>query len=151
MTCPAASTEGGATEGESPILLHKIGIPESVDDVVLSSSQLYVANPLYKAPSSGGREREILLDIIPETYVPSTYFARNVTEEEFILLQPKCKWDRLVPHSKHFRIAFRKMLSGPTERTLIAALIPEGVAHIDFISSLVFKDEDKLVKSYPLG
>jgi hypothetical protein len=42
------------------------------------------------------------------------------------------------------------MMSPPTERTLIGALIPPGVAHVNTIESLGFKDEDKLLDVYPL-
>lgn len=142
--------EGGATSGSTPTLVSKIATPAHLADAVLTSSLIYVGNPFYKSAAAKGREKEVDLEVIPDDFIPKTYYVRGIEKEQYRAGLPSLDWDPVVKQTDLYRIAFRKMLSPPTERTLIAALIPPGPAHIDAITSMAFKDERMLLSAYPL-
>ena len=142
---------GAAKKG---IIKRSTQFAQSSSDVISNGPSIYVGNPLYKCAdakaSSKGDFEEIDLLLIPSDYLPRCNYIRAVTEVEFHAASPALSWNKNAKHSDLYRIAFRKMLSKPMERTLIAALIPPGVSHVDGIESLACEDERKLIESYPL-
>jgi hypothetical protein len=133
------------------IIEYGVGFPVEEKEAILTGSLLYVGNPLYKCPSSTGRsENEIDLELIPDTYCARNYYKRAADEEKYNAGITSLSWDPTKLHTDMFRIAFRNMLSPPTERTLIAALIPPGVAHVNTIESLGFESDDTLINALPL-
>ncbi len=133
------------------IIENTVAFPDSASETILTGSLMYVGNPLYKCPDrTGRREVEIDLDLVPDDYVSRTHYARLASRERYDQGVTALDWDPTKRHTSLYRIAFRNMLSPPTERTLIAALIPPGVAHVNTIESLAFKDETRLVEAYPL-
>jgi len=133
------------------IIEKKVSFPAGVDDVILSGPLLYVGNPLYKCPDpSGRREPEIDLQLIPDEYLPRTHYARAVKADVYAQGITALDWDATKRHTSLYRIAFRRMMSPPTERTLIGAMIPPGIAHVNTIESLAFEDDRKLLAAYPL-
>ncbi|KQP00290.1 hypothetical protein [Methylobacterium sp. Leaf91] len=142
--------ESTATKRDK-ILEPKVCFPPFPADMVLTGSLLYVGNPFYKCPDASGRkENEIDLSSIGDAYIPRNYYKRIVEKEQYNKGITNLKWDTSQLHTSNYRIAFRRMMSSPTERTLIGALIPPGVAHVHTVESLAFSDEAKLVDAYPL-
>lgn len=133
------------------IIEHRVSFPSSESEVILTGALLYVGNPYYKCPDRTGKyELEVDLDVIPNNYNSRNHYARLADKEKYNINITNLGWDPSKTHVDNYRIAFRNMLSPPTERTLIAALIPPGVAHVNTIESLAFQDESKLISSYPL-
>ena len=133
------------------ILSSHIGFPATPQECILTGSLIYVGNPFYKCPSSTGRaEPEIDLELIDPSYRARNYYRRISTVEVYNKGIPPLGWDKATKHTDKYRIAFRNMLSPPTERTLIAALIPPNVAHVNTIESMAFADDLKLLQALPL-
>jgi hypothetical protein len=142
--------ESTATKNDH-IIESNVSFPIDADDVVLTGPMLYVGNPLYKCSNeNGSKEREIDLELIPDDYLSRTRFSRAVTKDAYRSGIAPLDWDDQARHTDIYRIAFRRRLNLNMEHTLIGALIPPGVAHVDGIESLGFEDETKLISAYPL-
>lgn len=120
---------------------------------VLTGPMIHVANPLYKSPRRGCRNMRdyepIDLNAVDEDYIPRTNFKASLDTIRYQSFLPKCPWDQGRTHVDEYRIAFRNMVGLNTERSLTAAMIPPGVAHVHTIESLAFSDERKLLRCYP--
>ncbi|MCJ2119991.1 hypothetical protein MKK65_26035 [Methylobacterium sp. J-001] len=128
-----------------------VWFPGAANEVVLTGSLIYVGNPMYKCPDiKGRRENEIDLCDVNSEYLQRNYYRRVASKEVYLRGLPALQWDTTKRHIDAFRLAFRRMMSPPTERTLICALIPPGVAHVDTVESLAFGDDQTLVDAAPL-
>ncbi len=121
------------------------GAVESWDDVILQGPHLFVSTPLYKAPNKTMLHNQdwtvtdfeaLAPDALPVTaYKPAgdrydyeCAYTDWGTEDE-----PKTARD-------YYRVAWRRMAANTGERTLIAAIIPPGAAHVDGIFSAGFTE-----------
>jgi len=112
------------------------GAPESWNEVILQGPHLFVATPLYKTPNktmlhnqdwSATDFETLVADAVPITaykpagdrYAYECAYTDWGTEDD-----PKTARD-------YYRVAWRAMAANKNERTLIAALIPPGTAHIN--------------------
>ena len=142
--------ESAATKRDH-IIENKVLFPASSDEVILTGSLLYVGNPLFKCPDeTGHKEREIDLAQISDDYLSRTHYSRLAGKQQYTQGIAALAWDPVKRHTDVYRIAFRRMLNLSMERTLVGAMIHPGAAHVDTIESLAFKDEQKLVSTYPL-
>ncbi|MHC2581236.1 hypothetical protein ACVI1J_006649 [Bradyrhizobium diazoefficiens] len=133
------------------ILAAKVAFPPDIRGAVITGPAFYIGNPFYKVPEADeDRAAVIEHDLIPANYVPRTNYQRLVSKEVYDAKLPGLSWAPTGRHTDLFRIAFRNMLPPKNERTLIAALIPPGVAHVHTVESLAFEREEDLVASYPL-
>ena len=111
------------------------GAPASWDDVILQGPHLFVATPLYKAPNktmlhnqdwSATDFEALATDAIPITaYKPAC--DRYKYDSDYT------HWgepDDPKPARDYYRVAWRAMAGNQNERTLMAAVIPPGAAHI---------------------
>lgn len=142
--------ETNATKRDK-IIVQNVNFPEGPSEVIATGPLFYVGNPLYKSPDmKGKRDLEIDLSIIDDNYISRTYYSRKVCEADYRSGISPLKWNSMRKHTDEYRIAFRNMLAPTNERTLIAALIPPGFAHVDAVESLAFSNEQALVDAYPL-
>jgi hypothetical protein len=133
------------------IIESKVAFPSDISEVILTGPLLYVGNPLYKSSdATGNRDREIDLELIPDDYIPRTHYSRLTDKQSYLDGITSLDWDSTKHHTDLYRIAFRRMLNLNMEHTLIGAMIPPGIAHVNTIESLAFRDESKLVSAYPL-
>ncbi|MBB3020410.1 hypothetical protein FHR70_003491 [Microvirga lupini] len=142
--------EGASTKRDKTLEVRP-HFPESDLELILTGPLIYVANPFYKCVSSAGsKEVEVDLQEIPSEYIPRARYGRICSRERFRQGIPSLSWDTKRLHTDVYRIAFRRMMSPPTERTLISTLIPPGVSHVNTVESIAFDDENNLVSAYPL-
>ncbi len=133
------------------IIESQISFPSAQEEAILSGTHIYVGQPFYKcSDQAGGREFEIDLTVIGTSYVPRTQYLRVISKAKYAAGIPALNWNRSRNHVSEYRIAFRNMMSPPTERTLIGALIPPHVAHVSTVESLAFRNEALLISAYPL-
>ncbi|GAA1999290.1 class I SAM-dependent DNA methyltransferase [Nocardiopsis rhodophaea] len=79
---------------------------------------------------------------IPADTLPNTNYKRACTYEEFLSSQEM--WgDRR--YTGYFRLAWRNMIASDTERSLFAALIPPGPAHVHAVRSMALSDNRQTV------
>lgn len=123
-------------------------------ELVLQGPLFYVGNPLYKTPrsvcSSNKAYDPVDLCAVREDYLPRTNYGLSVEPEEYRRRMPRCRWDGTKTHVDFFRVAFRAMIAPSGERSLIAATIPVGAAHVNSVESVAFEDEKNLVNATAL-
>jgi type I restriction-modification system DNA methylase subunit len=137
--------------------------PETAAGLILSGPHFYVSNPLSQTPKSicdTHRAYEALnLEELPDNYLTRSNFSPCADKLKYKNAITRVDWSnqsggrRLagaievpkdysskVEHDSFFRLVSRKMISPVGERTLITAIIPPGVTHIDGCYSFVFKN-----------
>jgi len=141
----------GNSEKTKDYITRQGGFPEAAADTILSGPNIYVSHPLYKSPSlrcRSNKDYELIdLDLIGEEYVPSTNYKSIVDQSAYLGAIPRCEWNPSQSHIDAYRVAVRKMVSLGGERSLIAAIIPPGVAHIDGIQSVNFQQEEDALRA----
>ncbi len=114
------------------------GEVDSWSQAILQGPHLFVANPYYKSPN---REMRHNLDWSPVDLESLSPSAMPVTS--YKPSKPRAEYDSSYTHwgaerqaaRDYYRIAWRNMANNKNERTLIAAVIPPGAAHIHGVSS----------------
>ena len=113
----------------------------SWENTILQGSHLFVSTPLYKQPNETMRNN---LDWTPTDLEALSTNARPVTQ--YKPAGDRTAYDRLYTHwnnspaRNHYRIAWRNMAPITGERTLAAALIPPGAAHVHTVASAASPD-----------
>ncbi len=129
------------------------GFCKSPKEWVVSGPHFFVANPFYKTPRNNCNTPRaydnVDLQGLPEDYLPRTNYRPMVDEEEYLRRKPKVTWTEEGGHKRpvtdFFRHAHRRALSMSGERSAIGMLLPPGVAHIDGVFSIAFRDVAKLI------
>ena len=129
-----------------------VSFPSETCDLVLSGPHFFVANPCYKTPRvlCNTPLAYSLLDLenLPEDYLSRSNYIPMLNKLEYMHRTPQVSWleggERKYV-TDYFRLALRAMIQPAGERTLIGALIPPGVAHINGVQSSVFRDLTDLV------
>lgn len=123
--------------------------PTTPRELILSGPHLHVGRPFYKCPQAicvKHHDYDTLdLEFLPDNYMPRTNYSPACDEAEYNRRIPGVPWDSGKRVTDFFRFISRKMLSQSGERTLIAAIIPQCVAHIDGCFSLTFKKYEDLL------
>ena len=105
-------------------------------DAILQGPHLHVSTPLYKQPNESMKHNldwtSTDLEALPTSAQPITQYKPA---------GDRATYDRLYTHwgdsssRDHYRIAWRNMAPITGERTLAAALIPPGAAHVHTVAS----------------
>lgn len=130
-------------------IVRKTDFAFSVDDMVFSGPMFDVASPFAKTPNRGCKSHldysAINLSSIDNEYLPRANYQPAPGHSAFKSDQPRCRWDATKKHSDFYKLALRKMISLPRERSLISAILPEGATHISSIESVIFQKTSDLV------
>lgn len=126
----------------------------SLDSSIIQGPHFYVGNPLYKTPRANCNTNKaydyINLSDIHETYIPRTNYSPAVTTAEYKSRMSSCKWDRTTSHVDQFKLTIRSMINLNNERSLISAIYPPGVTHVNSVESLAFREERDLINASAL-
>ncbi len=121
----------------------------SAQEWILSGPHFHVGNPLYSTPNSGckshGDYTRLDLVRLPDAYRPRTNYTIACDPSEYARQIPSTPWEK--PHSGYYRIACRRLLSLDNERTLIAAVMPPGAAHVHAVTSIAFRKVQNLLRA----
>ncbi|HKO89882.1 MAG TPA: DNA methyltransferase [Polyangiaceae bacterium] len=124
------------------------GSTPNIRDLVLAGPHIYLANPLYKTPRPECRHNKdydaIDLETAEDAFVPRTNLGPALPYSEYLARQPRFE-ER--PITAFFRHVHRRMIPLTGERSLAAALIPPGPAHVDGLYSF-YSDDLGLVVRY---
>lgn len=132
----------------------KTGFVLTPADFVFSGPHLYVSNPLYKTPRTICRTPlaydKLDLEWLPDDYLPRSNYIPACDSRTYEAHAARVGWIeegevREKPATAYFRMAFRSMLSQSGERTLIGAICPPHVAHINGAQTTAFRHEAALV------
>ena len=118
-------------------------------ELIYSGPHFYVSNPLYKTPREICTEKSHY-DVIDhmlkkDSYLPRTNYTPAVSMEKY-LNDAKLKGFKADEnYLDYYKAINSKMVNQAAERSLQSALCPPGVAHIDGIYSIAFREEKKLL------
>ena len=111
------------------------------DDTIIQGPHLHVSTPLYKQPNETMRSNKDWTSTDLETLPVS---AQPITQ--YKPAGDRATYDRLYTHwgdssaRDHYRIAWRNMAPLTGERTLTAAIVPPGAAHVHTVASAALPD-----------
>jgi hypothetical protein len=122
-------------------------LPESFAEVVIQGSHFAIATPFAKQPNAPFRFAKdwISWDLrnLAATAIPRTVYVRATSKDEYFSQQDR--WDGR-KYTEFYRLAWRCMIDPKsTERSLFAALIPPGPAHVDAVNSLAMRSDRQTV------
>src|SRR5690606_11841568 len=112
------------------------GTPASWGDVILQGPHLFVATPIYKVPNATMRNYRDWSATDFETLAPAAVpvTAYNPAGDPQRYARTYAHWDDGAERRSardFYRVAWRTMADNMQERTLMPAIIPPGVAHVD--------------------
>lgn len=139
---------GSQKEG---ILRRETGFHNDPSEIILSAPMLFVGNPFYKTPNAACNKKEDY-EVVDLNKMSNDYMSRSNHYPATALSQyrqklPSCSWNSTKSHVDFFRVSFRRRINLNSERSLISALIPRSVAHIDSIQSVNFHNITDLLSS----
>jgi hypothetical protein len=125
------------------------GAPGSWENVILQGSHLSVARPIYKTPNPTMKNKDDWsvtdLEDTPADAVPVTIYKpsdeRQRYDSAFGVWRAGTE-KVLKPVRMFYRVAWRNMAANTGERTLIAAIVPPGAAHIHGVTAAGLADPD---------
>ena len=108
----------------------------SWEDAILQGPHLHVSTPLYKQPNESMKHNQDWtstdLEALPASAEPVTQYKPAGDRVTYDRLYTH--WDDS-PARHHYRIAWRNMAPITGERTLAAAIVPPGAAHVHTVMS----------------
>ena len=134
--------------------------PESLDDLIYSGPHFSIGNPLYKTPRSNCRLNSdydpIDLMLSSDKYVPRTNYSPEHNKKRYRSRISPLPWiskdlpfpDRLP--TRYYREIHRVMTAPTAERSLVSALVPPDIGHINTCISSSFIDADRLIQFHGL-
>jgi Eco57I restriction-modification methylase len=130
--------EKGAKEGG--FISWNTANPAYWDEAILQGPHFFVATPLDQQPNlpcnSFHDYTPFDLEELPEKIIPRTNYHRGCGWDSYT--SGLTVWDGK-PYTSYWRLAWARMVDAATERTLCAALIPPGPAHVDAVHSLAMR------------
>jgi hypothetical protein len=143
---------GAQKEG---IIRHETAFRSQSSAMIISGPMLYVGNPLYKTPNAVCRtwaDYEVV-DLLQagDDYTPRTNYAPAVAVQKYAQQLPRCSWDPTKGHVDSYRVAFRRRVALNGERSLISAIIPPGIAHVDAVESVTLRESSPLLSVWHFG
>ena len=127
--------------------------PQTSSELVLSGPHFFVGNPLNKTPRRECKlnsHYDVLdLTILPESYLPRTNYVRDCAPREYERRTPRVGWDDVSADQEkvtsYYRVSSRRMVGSMAERTLITAIVPKDVAHVNTTITNAFRTTNELL------
>jgi len=120
-------------------------------DVILQGPHIFVAEPFFKSPnktmSSNKDWSQVDYETLDPGAIPTTSYKPSEDAPLYDAAYTHWGEDRQ-PARAEYRIAWRNMAPNKNERTLAAAIIPPGAAHIHGISSASVNHSLSLLAGY---
>lgn len=111
--------------------------PKSLTEVVIQGPHFTIGTPFNKQPNIPCRNNQDYstwdLRTLPVDAAPHTNYVRACDLEQYVDAQDQWDGQR---YTEYFRLAWRRMIPLANERSLFAALIPPGPAHIHAVQSM---------------
>ena len=126
------------------LIKYDLSHPGDWSEVVLKGIQIGLANPMFKSPNANSNDA-FGLDLVSMSTdaTPETEYRRAVDLSRYEATQDQ--WvDRqsgvVRRYTEFYRLAWRRQIAPNTERSLYAAIIPPGPAHVHLMHSMALAD-----------
>lgn len=137
FTTHSSSLWNETTAKQQGFIAWRTEYPASFDEVILQGPHFTVATPFAKEPNEFCKSKNDYTDWdlanLPEDVIPRTNYQRACSRAEYETALPQ--WDGHLA-TAYWRTAWRKMTQPGPERSLHAAVLSPGMAHIDGVISL---------------
>ena len=137
--------ETGAQKNKT--IVAKVDFPDSPSHVIYSGAHIGVLNPYFQTTRSNYRVNSDYdhLDLVdlPEDYMIRTKYQLGCTPEKYYSMLPASSWGKIIDD---YRIINREMVGTTSERTLTCAIAACGIAHVNTVFSVSFKNSVDIVK-----
>jgi hypothetical protein len=132
---------------EKGLIDYKWGVAGSWEEVVIQGPNIHICNPFYKYPNPTMKHNQdwstVDLESLQKDSLPVTSYKIFSERSTYDSAYTKVGDGRVPIH--HFpRVAWRAMAANRNERTLIPALLPRGVGHINGVFSACSTRNDDL-------
>jgi hypothetical protein len=118
--------------------------PNITSEMLLSGPHFYVANPIYKTPRAICKEKGDY-DVLDLNNISKTYLART----NYIPAGKEVELKNFLGNKSDiidlYKVTNREMVNASSERTLMTAIFPKGVSHVNTCLSLGFKNNQNLL------
>jgi hypothetical protein len=129
------------TAKDEGLIRWRTRIQSSADELIYQGPHIHVANPYFKQPNENCRSKGDWtswdLKSIPHLPMPRTNYERSCDRTRFLESQDVWGGRR---YTEFFRVAWRRRIPAGNERSLFAALIPPGPAHVHTVQSMFLRD-----------
>lgn len=126
--------------------------PAFAHQFVMQGPHFHVGNPVNKSArrtGAGNNSYDVVdLEEINSDFIPRANFVSAISDEDFFKNLPKCKWEKTKLHIDSYRVAYRAMINLNSERSLISALIPPNVSHVNAVESFATENLEDLLDVY---
>jgi hypothetical protein len=126
------------------LIEYDLSRPGDWSEVILKGIQIGLANPMFKSPTANSNDA-FGLDLVSMSIdaTPETEFRRATDISQYRAAQDQ--WmDRRTAimrrYTEFYRMAWRRQIAPNTERSLYAAIIPPGLAHVHLVHSMALAD-----------
>lgn len=136
------------------IIVRNTTFPQKLNDLILSGPHFFVANLFHQTPKevceTNKAYSKIDLTFIFEKYLSRTNYIPLLDEKSYLDKIGSVPWIEKQESSSrkvtdYFRLVHRAMLSQSGERTLISALVPKNIGHMNGVRSYIFRNVDNLI------
>lgn len=137
------------------IIKRKTIFPADAKQWIISGPHFFVGNTYHQTPKTVCETHRaydgIDLTNIDSDYLPRTNYIPNCSYDEYLARTPVVRWidekeDKAKRVTDYFRLVTKFQISNSAERSLLTAICPPDVAHINTVISIAFKDYKDLIK-----
>lgn len=124
-------------------IVRNVHFPETLVNAIVSGPHFGIANPMFKVSRSickvNSDYDSIDITFLDENYIQRCNYEPQCTLDEYNKRAPSTKWETKC--YDYYRIFIRNMFNQNGERTLISAIMPPKVGHVNAVFELGFRDE----------
>lgn len=133
---------------ENGAIIHKPSFAPNLNRVILSGPNFSHSCAYFKSArqnAQGKADYDVVdLEIIPDNYIPRTVYQLSDTFSNRDV-GPSARWMEVPQHiTEEYRLICRSMIGSAGERSLIPAIIPNGIGHIELGFAIAPRDRRSL-------
>lgn len=138
-------SETGAQEDDT--IEYNVHYPERELNQIISGPLIGVANPLFQSCMDECLTHRafynVMLKYVPDDYMQQCKYGIKCDESKFRSMIPDTPWG--TKYCSEYKILSRRRLGQNQERTLMSAIFPREVTHVNTVTGVAMKDHKDLV------
>lgn len=138
-------SETGAQEDNT--IEYNVHYPCDELDGIISGPLIGISNPVFQSCMDECLTHRAFYNVdisyVDEDYIQQCKYGIKCSRNEFLSKIPLTPWN--TKYSSEYKILARRRLGQNQERTLISALYPRGITHVNTVTGIVLRDAKDLV------